>query len=109
MRGGAPLRGGDVLGILGGGQLGRMMALAAVRLGLECHIYDPDPAAPAKQITSRATTAEFGDEKNLARFATLVQAVTLEFENVPVETLRFLEARTPVLPGSKRWRWRRTG
>ncbi len=101
MSGAAPLRQGDVLGILGGGQLGRMMALAAARLGLECHIYDPDPDAPAKQIASRTTTAEFGDEDGLARFAGRVQAVTLEFENVPVETLRFLEARAPVLPGAR--------
>ncbi len=95
-----PLGEGDVLGILGDGQLGRMLALAAARLGLTCHVYGPDQHGPAKQVSWIQTTADFRDEAKLAAFAADCQAVTLEFENVPVETLRFLEARVPVLPGS---------
>lgn len=99
--GGRPLAGGDVLGVLGGGQLGRMLALAAARLGLGCRIYDPDPGAPARQVASAGMAGDFRDEDKLAAFAADVAAVTLEFENVPVETLRFLEGRVPVLPGAR--------
>ncbi len=95
------LREGDVLGILGGGQLARMLSLAAARLGLMCHVYAPEAGSPAFEVTPVWTEADYNDENRLAAFAKDVQAVTFEFENVPVQTVRFLEQRVAVFPGSK--------
>jgi 5-(carboxyamino)imidazole ribonucleotide synthase len=95
----APALGPDgTIGILGGGQLGRMLALAAARLGLKCHVYAPDPQSPAFEVVRRATHGDYTDESALDRFAADVDVVTYEFENVPAETARFLAARRPVLP-----------
>jgi 5-(carboxyamino)imidazole ribonucleotide synthase len=90
---------GAVIGILGGGQLGRMVALAAARLGYRCHIFCPEPDSPAAQVTASATSAAYDDVVALARFADAVDIVTFEFENVPVETAEFLAVRKPVRPG----------
>lgn len=92
---------GQTIGILGGGQLGRMLALAAARLGLDCHIFAPEADSPAFAVSAAATVADYRDEAALARFAASVDAITYEFENVPVETVRFLEGLKPVRPGSK--------
>ncbi|MEC9345147.1 MAG: 5-(carboxyamino)imidazole ribonucleotide synthase [Pseudomonadota bacterium] len=92
---------GSVIGVLGGGQLGRMMALAAARLGYRVHVYCPETDSPAAQVSAASTVAAWDDEAALARFAAGVDAVTLEFENVPVPAVRFLEARVPVRPGSR--------
>ena len=89
------------IGILGGGQLGRMLALAAARLGLKCHIYAPSPDSPAFDVVHRVSCADYGDTEALDRFATDVDVVTYEFENVPAETATFLAARVPVLPDPK--------
>jgi 5-(carboxyamino)imidazole ribonucleotide synthase len=89
---------GATIGILGGGQLGRMLALAAARLGLKCHIFCPDPDAPAFDVVQRATHADYGNERALDRFAQAVDVITYEFENVPAETASFLAERRPVLP-----------
>jgi 5-(carboxyamino)imidazole ribonucleotide synthase len=97
----AALSPGDCIGILGGGQLGRMLALSAARLGLNCHIYAPEADSPAFQVCQGFTLADYRDEAALAAFAAKVQAITYEFENVPVETVQFLEALKPVRPGSK--------
>ncbi len=86
------------IGILGGGQLGRMLAMAAARLGLRCHVYAPDSDAPAFDVAHLATVADYGDESALDRFAREVDVVTYEFENVPAETATFLSVRCPVLP-----------
>jgi len=86
------------IGILGGGQLGRMLALAAARLGLKCHVYSPDPYSPAFDVTRRTTLADYDDTAALDRFVENVDVVTYEFENVPAETATFLAARRPVLP-----------
>jgi len=90
---------GATIGILGGGQLGRMLAMAAASLGLRCHVYSPDPQSPAFDVVRRMTLAEYGDEGALDRFAHEVDVVTYEFENVPAETATFLASRRPVLPG----------
>jgi 5-(carboxyamino)imidazole ribonucleotide synthase len=95
---GAPLGSDATIGILGGGQLGRMLALAAARLGLRCHVYSPDPQSPAFDVVRRATHGDYRDESALDSFASDVDVVTYEFENVPAETARFLSARRPVLP-----------
>ena len=89
---------GMVVGILGGGQLGRMLALAAAELGLSCHIYCPDPKSPAFAVATARTVAPYEDEAALAAFAGAVDVVTFEFENVPVSTVRFLAERVPVFP-----------
>jgi 5-(carboxyamino)imidazole ribonucleotide synthase len=86
------------IGILGGGQLGRMLALAAAGLGLRCHVYSPDPHSPAFDVVAAHTCAAYGDQAALAQFAEAVDVVTYEFENVPAETASFLAARVPVLP-----------
>src|SRR6185295_2393498 len=92
------LRPGATIGILGGGQLGRMLALAAARLGLHCHVYCPDKDSPAFDVVRRITQAEYDDEAALAKFAGAVDVNTYEFENVPVETAAFLAKRKPVWP-----------
>ncbi|WP_319412928.1 5-(carboxyamino)imidazole ribonucleotide synthase [uncultured Cohaesibacter sp.] len=89
---------GDTIGILGGGQLGRMMALAASRLGLKTHIYCPDPMSPAFDVTAYHTCADYEDEEALEAFAQSVERVTYEFENIPAATVEFLKKRLPVLP-----------
>lgn len=93
-----PLPPGGCIGILGGGQLGRMLALAAAELGFLAHVYCPDPDSPALDVVRRATVAPYDDEEALAGFASVVDRVTYEFENVPHFTAAFLESRVPVLP-----------
>jgi 5-(carboxyamino)imidazole ribonucleotide synthase len=90
---------GSTIGILGGGQLGRMLALAAARLGLEAHVYCPDPESPAFDVCARTTIAPYEDEAALADFAAKVDVVTYEFENVPAHTASILAAHALVRPG----------
>jgi 5-(carboxyamino)imidazole ribonucleotide synthase len=92
---------GATIGILGSGQLGRMLAMAALKLGLRCHIYAPESDAPAYDAASERTIAAFDDEEALARFAQAVDVVTYEFENVPISCVEFLAARCPVRPGAR--------
>jgi len=91
---------GATIGILGGGQLGRMLALAVARLGMKTHIYCPDPNSPAFEVTPHKTVAGYDDEKALAAFADAVDVVTYEFENVPVQTAHILEKLKPLAPNS---------
>ena len=91
---------GGTIGILGGGQLGRMTALAAAALGYRCHIFCPEPDSPAKRVTALATTADYDDRAALRSFAAAVDVVTFEFENVPAETVDLLAALKPVRPGA---------
>jgi 5-(carboxyamino)imidazole ribonucleotide synthase len=95
------LKPGATIGILGGGQLGRMLALAAARLGLNCHIYSPEKDSCAFDVVRRSTCAPYEDERALARFAATVDVVTYEFENVPAQTAAFLAKRKRVLPDPK--------
>jgi 5-(carboxyamino)imidazole ribonucleotide synthase len=91
---------GSTIGILGGGQLGRMIAAAAARLGYRSHIYTPEDDSPAGQVTPLATIAAFDDTAALTRFAAAVDLVTFEFENVPAETAEFIADRgKTMLPG----------
>ena len=91
---------GSMIGILGGGQLGRMLSLAAARLGMRTHIYCPDPQSPAFEVTPHKTVAAYDDEVALAAFADAVDVITYEFENVPAATAEFLAARKPLRPGA---------
>ncbi|MEM0987818.1 MAG: 5-(carboxyamino)imidazole ribonucleotide synthase [Pseudomonadota bacterium] len=90
---------GSTIGILGGGQLGRMLAIAAARLGLKCHIYEPAPNPPAGDLAAQVTTAAYDDHTALQAFAKAVDVVTYEFENVPAEALDLIEANVPIRPG----------
>lgn len=89
-----------MIGILGGGQLGRMLSLAASKLGMRTHIYCPDPQSPAFEVTPHRTIAAYDDEAALAAFADAVDIITYEFENVPAATAEFLAARKPLHPGA---------
>jgi 5-(carboxyamino)imidazole ribonucleotide synthase len=95
------LKPGDTIGILGGGQLGRMLAMAAARLGLRCQIFSPDPESPAFDVVLNATCAEYADVEALELFAGDVDVITYEFENVPASAALVLSARRPVLPDRK--------
>ena len=93
---------GATIGILGGGQLGRMMALAAHRLGLNTHIFCPDPNSPAFDVTPLKTVAAYEDLSALKAFAQSVDCVTYEFENVPAETAAAIaETGTALFPSAK--------
>ena len=93
-----PLPLGATIGILGGGQLGRMLAIAAARLGFRCHVYEPDPSPPAGQVTALLTTAPYDDAEALLAFAASVDLITYEFENVPTAALDLLASRRPIRP-----------
>ena len=93
------LQSGAVIGILGGGQLGRMLAVAASRLGLRCHIYEPGANPPAADVAWRTTTASYDDADALRAFAASVDVVTFEFENVPAQALDLIESIVPIRPG----------
>jgi 5-(carboxyamino)imidazole ribonucleotide synthase len=95
------LKPGDTIGILGGGQLGRMLAMAAARLGLRCHVFSPDPDSPAFDVVLNATCAEYADVEALELFANDVDVITYEFENVPSAAAMVPAARRPVLPDRK--------
>ncbi len=90
---------GATIGIVGGGQLGRMTALAAARLGYCSHVFSPDVDGPAKQVTPYATTAAYDDHVALKRFADAIDVATYEFENVPLDTAKALSMLKPLRPG----------
>ncbi|WP_169195317.1 5-(carboxyamino)imidazole ribonucleotide synthase [Devosia sp. MC1541] len=92
---------GSTIGILGGGQLGRMLALAAAKLGLKSHIYCPDPQSPAFDVTPFKTVAAYDDVAALKAFASQVDVITYEFENVPAQTAEILAGLKPLRPGAK--------
>lgn len=90
---------GSTIGILGGGQLGRMLAMAAAKLGLRTHVYCDEPRCPAFDVSALRTVGSYTDLDKLTGFAAMVDVVTYEFENVPVDAARHLAALVPVRPG----------
>ncbi len=90
---------GSTIGIIGNGQLGRMTALAAARLGYMCHVYGPDADSPAEQVALKATVAAYDDHDALVAFANAVDVVTFEFENIPYESVQLLTQHVEVRPG----------
>ncbi|MEM6373980.1 MAG: 5-(carboxyamino)imidazole ribonucleotide synthase, partial [Pseudomonadota bacterium] len=90
-----PLAHGATIGILGGGQLGRMLSVAASRVGFRTHIFDPAPEPPAGDVAHLLTTAPYEDNDALFAFASTVDVITYEFENIPALTLDALEDHTP--------------
>ena len=95
-----PVSPGGTIGILGGGQLGRMLAMAAARLGLKTHIYSDERDAPAFQVCDAHTSARYNDEAALAKFAAACDAVTYEFENVPAAAAAVLARTKPTNPNA---------
>jgi 5-(carboxyamino)imidazole ribonucleotide synthase len=91
---------GSTIGILGGGQLGRMLSVAASRLGYKTHIYEPG-AAPAGDVAAKVTQGAYDDLDALARFAASVDLITYEFENIPADALDVLSATTPLYPSRR--------
>ena len=89
---------GSIIGILGGGQLARMLAAAASRMGYKTHIYDPNPDAPAFDVASLRTIGSFQDRGRLKQFAKKIDLVTFEFENVPDSTLDEIGNLVSVFP-----------
>ncbi len=93
-----PLALGATIGIIGGGQLGRMLSVAASRLGFKSHIFEPGANPPAGQVADQVTTAGYDDEVALKAFAESVDVITFEFENIPTAALDIVEAIRPVHP-----------
>ena len=96
-----PLPQGATIGILGGGQLGRMLSVAASRLGFKTHIFEPAANPPAAHVADRVTTASYDDLNALAAFAASVDVVTYEFENIPTAALDVLEKTHPIRPNRR--------
>ena len=92
------LKTGATIGILGGGQLGRMLAVAAARLGFRTHIFEPGANPPAGDVAHTLTTAGYDDVDALTAFAKSVDIVTFEFENIPTDALDVIENITPIRP-----------
>ena len=92
---------GSIIGILGGGQLGRMLAMSAAQLGYRCHIYAPERGSVAAEVAGFFTCAGFDDEAQLAAFAKSCDVITYEFENVPVTPLVAVTELAPLRPGTK--------
>lgn len=95
-----PLPPGSVIGILGGGQLGRMTALAAARFGYRCHVFTPEADAPASQVSAFTTVAGWDDRADLAAFAAACDVVTYEFENIPSDAAALVGRHTMLRPGA---------
>ena len=95
-----PLPPGSMIGILGGGQLGRMLALAAARLGFKCHILAPAGDNPAFAVAAAYTEAAYDDFKALEAFSAAVDVVTYEFENVPAATAAYIAERKSLAPSA---------
>ena len=95
-----PLPPGATLGVLGGGQLGRMFVHAAQSLGYRTAVLDPDPQSPAGSVSHHHVEGDYLDPKALAALAAVAQAVTTEFENVPAQALAWLAERMPVSPSA---------
>jgi 5-(carboxyamino)imidazole ribonucleotide synthase len=99
-----PVPPGSTIGIVGGGQLGRMLAIAAAQLGYRCHIYAPEEAPPAAEVAADFTRGAYDDEAALARFGASVAVATYEFENIAAAPLDALAAEAPLYPAPPRAR-----
>jgi 5-(carboxyamino)imidazole ribonucleotide synthase len=95
------IRPGSTIGIFGSGQLGRMIANAARPLGYRVHVFGPDPDSPAGQVADRDTVASYDDRAAVEAFASACDVLTIEFENIPVQTIEWAEAIAPVRPSSR--------
>jgi 5-(carboxyamino)imidazole ribonucleotide synthase len=96
-----PVAPGGTIGILGGGQLGRMLASGAARLGMKTHVFSDKSDAPAFDVATTHTLASYTDKAALARFAATCDAATYEFQNIPSDTVAFIAERTALNPGAR--------
>ena len=92
---------GSTVGILGGGQLGRMLILAGRNLGYQFHVFEPKRSCPAGMVADLEINAAYSDKAALRKFAEGVDVITLEFENIPSEVIDMLSTIKPVHPGSR--------
>lgn len=92
---------GSIIGILGGGQLGRMLAMAAARMGYHCHIFAPEADPPAAEVVAHVTRADYTDDAAMAAFARACAVVTYEFENIPLDPVARIAGLVPVRPGTE--------
>lgn len=92
---------GSTIGIMGGGQLGRMLSLAAAQLGYRCHVFAPEQTSPAGEVSARSICADFSDHTALEAFAKGCDVVTYEFENVPVAPLKAIADIVPLRPSPR--------
>jgi 5-(carboxyamino)imidazole ribonucleotide synthase len=92
---------GSTIGIVGGGQLGRMLAMAAARLGYRCHVYAPDESPPAAEVAARFSRGAWDDLEALARFGREVDVATYEFENIEAAPLEALAREAPLFPPAR--------
>ena len=92
---------GSTIGILGGGQLGRMLILAGRALGYRFHVFEPSGPCPAGMVADKEINAPYSDQTALKLFANGVDIITLEFENIPIEVLDYLSAVKPVFPSGQ--------
>ena len=97
------LKPGATIGILGGGQLGRMLSVAASRLGFTTHIFEPSLNPPASHVADAVYRAPYDDEEKLLQFADSVDVITYEFENIPTAALDALETTRPIRHSSRRY------
>lgn len=93
-----PLQTGATIGILGGGQLGRMLSVAASRLGFKTCIFEPGGDCPASHVANYHYKADYSDTEALSNFARVCDVITYEFENIPTQALDIIEAITPIHP-----------
>lgn len=98
---GHPIQPGSTIGILGGGQLGRMFAIAARRMGYRIHIFEPQSDSPAGQVSDRQVTADYADVDAVRDFAAKVDVLSFEFENIPLATVEAASGIRPVRPGGQ--------
>ena len=92
---------GATIGVLGGGQLGRMFGIAARRLGYRVHTYEASPDSPAGQISDREFTGSYTNEAAIAEFVDSVDVITFEFENIPAGVLDWIATKKPIHPRSE--------
>lgn len=97
-----PLKSGDFIGILGGGQLGRMLAMAAAKLGLKTIILEPGKDCPASEVAAQTICAPYDDPAALRKLVESCKVITWEFENIPLDAVNFLKENTLLRPKSFR-------
>ena len=104
----AALLSGSTIGILGGGQLGQMLSMAASRLGFKTHVFEPSANPPASNVSYRFTQAKYDDYDELKKFASNVDVVTYEFENIPTDALDIIERHCEIFPSREALKYHKT-
>ena len=90
-----------IIGILGGGQLGMMLSDAANKIGITTHIYCPEKGCPASEVSDFFTAGNYNNKDEIRKFSNQVDYITYEFENIPIETIEFVDNQKKIRPGKK--------